>query len=256
MFRIRQQQIAQLCQAAGQHFEQEMYTHVATYFPNHCAVNGEHGIQAVIRHGVTRALSHGLIRHREICLYITVMFMLWSNFDEDVSLPWAAQILADRDAAAHLRMDRLAARALQFSEQVAGDGNRHLIRLFRLRGKPLHEITVSSGANFEVSVLMLLRAVYPSKYAATDEASTRRLVAYGIEQSRRYGILDPGNASFLILMMFLLGSAFDRDPFFPWAKAVLSAPTTNTNDEVERTRRLHQAGLAYLERWLQQLSVS
>ena len=82
-------------QAALKRFEDEMLEHIKTYFPNHWRIIGETQLRKVIQYSVSQAEQYGLTTQREVCLYLNLMLLLGSDFDTDVQLPWAEEVLMD-----------------------------------------------------------------------------------------------------------------------------------------------------------------
>ncbi len=91
MLVIRKSQMEVFETIAARRFEEGLLDHFRAFFPQHAAVLGEAQLQRVLRYGLQRAESRGLGTERGIYLYIALMFMLGSRFDEDPQLPWAAR---------------------------------------------------------------------------------------------------------------------------------------------------------------------
>jgi len=73
--------------AAASRFEAGLAAHVRTYFPNHSKIAGETGTGTLARLALARARSHGIESERGVYLYLNVMLILGSYFDEDPQLP-------------------------------------------------------------------------------------------------------------------------------------------------------------------------
>ena len=249
---IRDDQAAGLAQARLVVFEDSMCQHVRKFFPNHHRVAGEAAIRQVVRYGSSKAKEHSFTTERNACLYITVMLMLGSDFDQDPLYPWAAGILGDEaypDPSS--RASALADEALTFQTKVAGKDNRDLNRAFlTLRKHPSRLIAdAPPGEGFASYMMGLLRGVYPRRYEALGEAIIDRLIADGVAGAQRYGVTAGNGKSLVISMMFIMGSAFDRDPLFPWTRSILT--DRSIKDETARVNRLYEAAVAFLEKWLE-----
>ena len=90
MLIIRKSQMAAFEKIAVRRFEDGLLDHLRTFFPEHAATLGEKQLGRVMRYGLQRAESRNLQTERGVYLYLALMFMLGSLFDEDPQLPWAA----------------------------------------------------------------------------------------------------------------------------------------------------------------------
>jgi hypothetical protein len=176
-------------------------------------------LRAVVRLGMERSRSHGGVTVRDMYLYLTMMFMLGSYFDEDRQLAWAKELLS-RGAA----MAAVHGQALRYLDAVAGEENEHLIKtLVRVGRLGLAQLPEANAADFEPRMQTLLHAIYPTKYNAQSEKANRELVQLGRAQASQYTMPGAG-AALLAGMAFLLGAGFDRDPVHPWIQSVLGQP--------------------------------
>ena len=87
MLIIRKEQMNSLKQLPSKAFEDSMVEHVREFFPNHYRVAGEPAVREVIKYGIVQTQKYDFTSERNVCLYITVMFMLGSNFDSDIFFP-------------------------------------------------------------------------------------------------------------------------------------------------------------------------
>src|SRR5690606_1353381 len=141
-------------------------------FPSDAARLGEAGMHAVVRWGMDRSRSHGHSSDRETYLYLTMMFMLGSAFDEDPQLPWAKQLLASG-----IPTQVLHARALEYLDGVVGEDNGHLVRaLVRARSIALEVLPLPDAPEFESRTVALLEEIHPSKFAAQGAGATEATI--------------------------------------------------------------------------------
>lgn len=84
----------------------------------------------------------------------------------------------------------------------------------------------------------------PGCFAVVPERSIAAVVRLGVERAARWGLTRLGPVRLFVEMMILFGSAFDTDPLFPWAGAVLAEehPT-----QAEKADRLYEAMRLYLD---------
>ncbi len=152
MLVIRKAQMAVLEQAVLRTFENRMLEHLKEFFPKHCEILGEEQVRKVIRLGIERAEQYGLVSERDIHLYVGLMFMLGSYFDQDPQLPWAAKILTDENIVyPNHRADQLHNRAMAFLNEAAGKDSQYLDRALRkARELPVSALS-RTGENKQLS---------------------------------------------------------------------------------------------------------
>ena len=98
MIAIRAAQIEKLSETALKSFEEMMVVHLNKFFPDHCGAAGEPKVRELIRHGVKRAASYQITAKRDVSRYIDLMIVLGDDFDCDLRLPWAQEILRTRNS--------------------------------------------------------------------------------------------------------------------------------------------------------------
>jgi hypothetical protein len=91
MLILRKAQLDALKQAPQKSFEKSMLDFVRRHFPKHCVLLGDSAILKVVQLGGERARQYRLETGRDVSLYISLMFMLGSDFDTDCQLPWASE---------------------------------------------------------------------------------------------------------------------------------------------------------------------
>jgi len=105
MLTIRERQIQVLAQGM---FELWMAGHLAEFFHAETTGLDPAEIGSRIRAAVQEARRHGFIGDSQVCRYVDLSFVLGPDFDQDPSLPWAAEILGDdRVTDPEMRMDLL-----------------------------------------------------------------------------------------------------------------------------------------------------
>ena len=124
MLVMRETQMATFEQAAVHNFENRLLEHLEEFFPKHCEILGEEQARKAIRLGIERAKQYDLVSERDLHLYVGLMFMLGSYFDQDPQLPWAAKILTDENIVyPNDRADQLYDRAMVFLNEAVGKEN-------------------------------------------------------------------------------------------------------------------------------------
>jgi hypothetical protein len=227
-----------------------MVEHVKEFFPNHYRIAGEPIVRNVIQYGIERSQMYDFTTERNMCLYITVMFMLGSNFDTDFFFPWAHEILKDKsEADPSVQADKLADAALDFMKRIAGENNTDINRAFlTLRKEHTQIISQDPTGNFAIHTKNLLQRLFHRKYVVLGDRTIDRLVNEGRKTATDYGITSGNGQILLIVLMFFLGSACDREPFLPWIKDILTDPAMEDQDK--KVKRLYEESVNYMEKWL------
>ena len=206
-------------------------------FPRDVARLRSEELHTVVRLGMERSRSHGGVTAQDMYLYLALMFMLGSYFDEDPQLAWAQELLARGRS-----IEALHAQTLHYLNDVAGRENEHLIKaLARIRKLDLPMFPDAGAPDFESRMLASLRAVYPTKFDAQSEAANQELVHLGRSLAARHSMPGAG-AALMAGMAFLLGASFDRDPLHPWIQDALHEPGGES-----RFHDLHRRALEFVE---------
>lgn len=95
MLRIRKQQQDAFSEAQVADFERRTAVHLRSFFPKDCQALDEPALHELIRHGIDRAATFGVVSERDVTLYLDVMMTLGPDFDRDPKLPWAYEILIE-----------------------------------------------------------------------------------------------------------------------------------------------------------------
>ncbi len=254
---IRSEQVRALEEASWRGFEDRMIERVRTYFPKPAEQLGEAQLRVLTRYAVTRAERHMLPHERSIALYLDMMFVLGSNFDEDSQIPWAAAILADHTLPTQAdRIDRLHKGGWEYGLKIAADfqspaENRSRSSLIdaiaEVGRKGIEEMSPQESQSTSNEIILRLQTLFPVKCGIIGNDCVRGLVKEALEKAAQYGIANVRGAWLFSALMFLLGTGFDSDPQFPWASQVLSEGFVT--DGVVRTNRLYAEARAALKRW-------
>lgn len=254
MLVMREAQMTTFEQVAIHNFENRLLEHLKEFFPRHCEILGDEQVRKVIRLGIERAGQYDLTSERNVDLYVNLMFMLGSYFDQDPQLPWAAKILTDKDILnSNTRADRLYDRAMAFLNESAGQESQYFDRALRKAYELPFSILSRNGEDKELSfgeyILRLLDGFFPEKYQAVGDSAIRQLVRHGYQTARGHGLVDEQSIAAYIILTFMLGSGFVHDPQYPWAVVALSDSAANA-DPARKGELLYRKAVAYLENWL------
>jgi hypothetical protein len=254
---IRQEQLEVLERASVKEFEDRTHLHLQQWFPHQCQLLGEDLIRRAIRHGLQKASGYGLTAECCVRSYIESMLILGGEFDTDVPLPWAAEILSDRSSSDQVaRGDRLYHGMWNYLDLVARDyrdlagqpiTSRFMNDLRELRHGADESITPESRSTFTSLTEMRLRRLFPAKCSYLEDAGLRKAVVMGTESAAAYGITSVRGVTLFTSMRFVLGGNFHRDLLLPWASATLN--DAQIPDQHTRVDKLYAEGVKFLRRW-------
>jgi hypothetical protein len=254
MLKIRAEQLEVFEQAAIRNFIERMSDYLQETFPKHYEIFGRDAIRNFVRYGMDQAGTNNFTSERAIRLYTTLMLMFGSRFDTDPQYAWAAEILSDASVVdEQMRIDRLYDKGIECLNYISGQNGRHLNEaLGRVRGARFDDFSTSAtpqaaAADFYRKVITQLASIYPQKHNYVGELGIRRMIQRGIQSANNYRITRERGVATFIGLMFFLGSGFDTDPQFAWAKDVLAGGAGG--DENQKVAQLYERALGYLDRW-------
>jgi hypothetical protein len=93
VLKIRSAQFDMFRGAEVQKFEDWMRDHLWRCFEQQCQSLGDPSVREKIRYGIQRAAVYGMTDRREVSMYIDLMVVFGDDFDTDIQLPWAVEIL-------------------------------------------------------------------------------------------------------------------------------------------------------------------
>jgi hypothetical protein len=250
MLIIRNEQMRVFQAEAAKDFVGATLVHLRRCFPVDCERLGEAQARKVIREGIARAARRGIDVRNDVRQYISVMFALGSGFAEDPQLPWAGEALANAVVSPSEHMSLLYDQVVDYLERVAGTTGAHYMKaLVRARRLSLDDFaTTRSGAPAHIAA-PLLRGLWDEKLETLPAETAASLVGLGEARSARYGLTTRAGAAFYVVLMFMLGSEFDRDPLYPWAGLIL----LDAAEPEAKARRLHTAAMSQIDETLQLL---
>ncbi|MBM4039868.1 MAG: hypothetical protein FJ290_15290 [Planctomycetes bacterium] len=247
MLRIRPKQMKAFEEAAAKGFQDRMVEHIGQFFPKHLAVFGEPAIRQAVSLGIDRGSVYGFATEHDLCLYIDLMLLLGSLFDEDPQYPWAEAILNDKGITDNAtRAERLYDEAMAFLDDAAGQEGEYLTHaLVTLRKTPLKDAWQPGPGTLEDRLLAHLRALWPQKCERVGAGPLGLMTHRGIQAAEKRRLAGEFGALVYVVLMFLLGSGFDADPLHAWAQGVL-----REGAGAGKADRLYEAAAAMLEAWL------
>lgn len=113
MFNLRKEQLSIFETVAAKEFENRILAALRERQPGPCASLGDANLEELVRYGIGRAKSYGIVAEPDVCKYVDVMVQLGKDFDVSPIYPWAARTLNDSSVDPTARINRLAAEALE-----------------------------------------------------------------------------------------------------------------------------------------------
>jgi hypothetical protein len=249
MLKIRSEQMKVFEQASSRSFEDLMVQHIKEFAPKHVEAIGDQVVHQIVVSGIERAREYGFTTRGPVRFYIELMFMLGSDFDTDLQLPWAAETLKKSDQTPqHIKADELYDKAMDYVDKVIGSNYEFEIEALR-RGLQirLEDVPVSSRSSFRDEALTHLRRLYPQKCEYMGETRLRLLIQRGLELAQRKKISNDKMAAIFIGLMFTFGHGCFTDPQFPWIASTLN------DDQEKQVVRLYARLMNYLNFGLKNL---
>ncbi|HRF45096.1 MAG TPA: hypothetical protein PLD30_12810 [Candidatus Competibacteraceae bacterium] len=245
MLMIREEQMAVFEQAAVSNFASRVYEHLQTFFPEHCQNLQADQVRAVIRFGLERAEHYQLVSERDVYLYVSLMFLLGSYFDEDPQLPWVTEWLKEQaPETANTRMAPVYDQAMTLLDSMIGPENEYLRQTLGMLQQSQVFESLPDAPSFGHRLLLLLQALAPQKYQVLGDSILRDLVRHGYGAAKQHGLTTERGAMIYLSLAFLLGSGFDRDLLYPWAAEVLANPALA--DPAQKGEALYAAARKHL----------
>lgn len=217
MLTIRQDQVEAFRQHHLQKFEDEMVEHLAKFAPEHSKLMGEPNCRRTIRFGMERASEYGFVDRGPVRFYIDLMFMFGSYFDTDPQLPWASAVLGSHEPVSQaVRADRLFAAMKEYFNRIVEPERERLVKGLQGLAQGRTEDYFPPGMSREEALLQGVRKACPLRYEYLVEPTLRRLIRHGMEIARSCGFTSDKGVGLIVVMVFVLGHGFYKDPQYGW----------------------------------------
>jgi hypothetical protein len=234
---IRNVQMKALGAGARSRFEAELATVFLRNYPRECRqAGGDAAILAWVRLGLARANAAGYRSRFECGRWLSLMFILGADFARDPQLPWVREVLADPALTdATDRVALLFEQALDYLGDTAGEDAEFVVRaLLRMREVDFQALPELDGEEWVADCCERLHSLYPQKFDLQSLELTSQCVHLHIARARELGLSGPAGEFLFVLLAFMLGSGFDRDPLHLWAGDVLHGREVAKADRAAR----------------------
>ncbi len=94
-------------------------------------------------------------------------------------------------------------------------------------------LAASVRPTFEENVARHLREVWPEAVAELDADTLRAWVAWGVERGARYELQSEYEVGLFIDLTWVLGTNFDENDAFPWARDILTDPALDGRRRID-----------------------
>jgi hypothetical protein len=244
--RIRNEQIEILKQVPMRVFEDEMTVHLAEFSPPLFNAIKEDQLRKVIRFGIDRARQYGITFRGPIRLYLELMLLLGSYFDNDPQYPWATEILVDESSASQIqRAENLYDKTCEYREKVGGSRDEYTLKALRGIAEFARKPLQISSSDLVSTLLDEMGNIYPQKKEFVGEHGLRMLIDKGMATAQEYGFSAVRSLALPVVLMFAFGHGCFNDPLYPWiAKTVQDKAVI---DPEARARRLEKKSLTWLD---------
>jgi hypothetical protein len=95
MLTLRAEQMVKFSEVALKQFEDRMVQFLAEHFGDQSRMLGESRVRLLVKYGIDQAGKYGIVRERDVCQYIALMFIFGGKFDVNPSLPAIQAVLND-----------------------------------------------------------------------------------------------------------------------------------------------------------------
>jgi hypothetical protein len=97
MLTLRKEQMKVFQPIAVKSFEDRVVAHLQKVFPEKSAQLGEDKLRDAIKYETQRAAVYSITSERDACKYIDLSILYGPDFDKDSNLPWAQNILQNKN---------------------------------------------------------------------------------------------------------------------------------------------------------------
>lgn len=107
MFKLRKEHLAAFEAQVVSLFAARVVAHVKAVWPAECGELGDPAVTEIVRGAIQRGSALGLSTELDIVRFVDLAFILAKDFDTNPLAAWTRPILADKNAPASARLDKL-----------------------------------------------------------------------------------------------------------------------------------------------------
>ncbi|VAW73628.1 hypothetical protein MNBD_GAMMA10-1203 [hydrothermal vent metagenome] len=236
MLIIRNDQLKAFSRIKLNKFEEKMYVHAKKHFSDEFYGLESKNLIEVSSKAIEKGKLYGFHTQKHVFYFLSLMFLLGSDFDSDVQLPWVYNYLTDQSVSSvDQRMENTWRAAIVFISRIAGDQLEFIrpvfYKLYKFNTQNLLHLTED---NFEKEINCFLLELYPEKYNYQMGGGNSALIKYGLNISEKYNVESSHGKAVIIVLMFVFGSGFYSDPLFYKISNVLNSGTLDENNRINK----------------------
>ncbi len=234
-------------QDSWKRYKDEMVLHCREFSPELCQVLENDQLHVAVRNAMSRAANHGFTNRGPIRLFIEMMLLFGTGFDNDPQYPRFMQILAGENDQM-IRADQLYNEVVQYQKEVSGDNGVNTMKAYRrllsLSSRTMH----FSEDSFQPDMIHGMAEVFPEKASYLGVNALGNLIRKGTGIAAGAGIPMGRGHALLVWLMYMMGHECCSDPLYPWISATLNSQ--GMKDAETRTHRLEQKCITWLNQVL------
>lgn len=182
-------------------------------------------LNEIIHHCIGIAAKRGFTQQDTTRFYIDLMILFGVEFENDPQYGWVRKIFSDYNRFGELtKSEMLYFEVITFLDKAYGENLSNKAEVFSLLENYIHQqlaIPYSIDNKKDINEYELQQyiidgvlQVAPAKYHATKEEDFDALVTFGMKRAREHLRFEhPLEIKMAVILMFVLGSHFDEDPF-------------------------------------------
>jgi len=105
--------------------------------------------------------------------------------------------------------------------------------MITVRKEQMDALSESMVHGFVRRMVVQLRSRFDATLHAATDDQLAKLVAFGIERAKPYGVVSEGDVSRYLEYMVEYGHDFDKNPRTAWAQSILTAPNTSGSKKMD-----------------------
>jgi hypothetical protein len=249
MLTIRRAQMDVLGLQYRSSFEAKLSERFIEAYPRETAqAGGPPAMQRWTHEGVAASIAAGYASQRACGRWLLLAMMLGFEFAKDPQLPWMRDCLdLERHPSADERMDAAFAEGLHYLGVTAGEHAERVVRaMLRIREFDFASVPDLEGSQAVDDACERLAMLYPEKFAYQGRELTGQIIAQQFAAAHSHGLDGPAGRFLYVVLVFMLGVGFARDPLHPWAGEILASPAGE--GQPDRGRCLEAAARAHMAR--------
>lgn len=247
MLLIRKEQLEKLAENGQKSFENEMVEHLAEFSPPLFKVIKESQMRLAVKHGLKKAEDYKLTLRGPIRLYLEMMLLFGTHFDNDPQYPWAGEILSDRHSVSEMqRGEWLFDKINDYQSKVSGSGGVNTRKALEKLAEFGKRENQTFGANdFDSAFRSEMASIFPEKAEYVGQKPLTALINGARSVARQFQLPPTQGDTVMIVLSYAFGHGCADDPLYPWIGNTLRDEKITTPQA--RVERLQRKALTWLD---------